>query len=1190
MPSLEVVPFGPLPAWVEEAMFRESVLVICATEGERRHHVRRMARDGGGVDASRITTLGRFLRHLRGDVGLPEAHADPALHLLALNEACQTLAESGAFLLPASTWSIGRTERLLRLHDRLAEEALEQAVWDEDPGLGPFAEAIAQVEAASGRLHPALVTRHVTEGLEKRDPDDPPFMLANVDGILLLPAPPDYGASVMALFAAVERFVDVHVLRTPGAMRTGFGGAILADVHPVDAATDVPAWLPQHEPAIIDARGWDVIDAHVDGVHRGALQRRSHGPMAAVDLALQHCAAGVEGPVMIVDADEGRRGAMVDELRGHGLTVSHRSSSPPSRAVSGVLRAAKAGSGPEAWSVEDLIELAGGASLGFDVAKTGALTHPSEPSWRPRGHVDLLRTVARTAHLRGGHGALRRWQRVLSTMHPNPHRGRLAHQRQQIEETYWWLECIAALWSPISDAEASDAPVGPISEANLPLPTPPTSLHAWFDLMLNAADWSMLRARTSDFDASVAGLHLLKERLDVGLTPDASGVKAVEAMEVMAADPPRAPAGAEGADVIVTSVDEALGRPSGLTVLSGLDDEAWSMRPADLPWCDRASRVSLGLFDGDLPIRRARYALAQIVAFSSSVIVFDTSAEEGAGPSPPLAEWLLHVRRTGRWTALNTARPAWFTTNEGEGVHGLWTFDGDGALQPRPGGFRNGQAGRAGRARRDARQRTGLDLDAGRDLHASVNRGALLAAAAPKVLQDRERRQPDLQALEIDEVLPWSDAARLQTTTRLNLRPTPSAVGKGRKVASVDGWPHLGLRINGNVVSVSMDPRPLAPPTLGDGALHTVIVAEGQGYEATAWSPSRLQGWVVCPRKAWLEQAFGVSGEDLGAEDVDRREQGDLVHRFEEASLRAFGTWSEEGWRTSDPSAFSPDDINAHWIEVIDAVFEQTPWLGRTDAVAMHRRRAAMGDAPAGATTPGPATTPQGELGRLLQADASLSGVAPLATEWAIVNDQGEVPTVHLSDDVEPQPLRCRIDRADEVILDEARRQAAIDAGLIGEEGPERLVILRDVKSVIGPRRGKEQERHLRALYDEVQLAAYVLAWEAARPNDRVIGVGISSVGAATWHHVELDTAWSEVLEGLELGQVTSHLWQTHPATLRDGTPSSSFRRWLEERALTMAKAVQAAAEGHVNPTPSKACSTCSVASACGVAHLGGGR
>ena len=363
-------------------------------------------------------------------------------------------------------------------------------------------------------------------------------------------------------------------------------------------------------------------------------------------------------------------------------------------------------------------------------------------------------------------------------MRPNPHRGRLAHQRQQIEETFWWLESIAVLWSPISDSGGNSTTVGPVTEAELPLPSPPPSLHAWFDMMLNAADWSMLRARASEFDASVAGLHLLKERLDAGLAPDAHGPQAVEVLEVLAAHPPQRSEGTEGTDVTVTSPEEALGRSSGLTVLSGLDDEAWSMRRSDLPWCDRASRVSLGLFDGDLPIRRARYALAQIVAFSSSVIVFDTSAEEGAGPSPPLAEWLLHVRRTGRWTALNTARPAWFTTNEGEGVHGLWTFDGDGALQPRPGGFRNGQAGRAGRARRDARQRTGLDLDAGRDLHASVNRGALLAAAAPKVLQDRERRQPDLQALEINEVLPWSDAARLQTTTRLNLRPTPRPLAR----------------------------------------------------------------------------------------------------------------------------------------------------------------------------------------------------------------------------------------------------------------------------------------------------------------------------------------------------------------------------------------------------------------------------
>ena len=130
-----------------------------------------------------------------------------------------------------------------------------------------------------------------------------------------------------------------------------------------------------------------------------------------------------------------------------------------------------------------------------------------------------------------------------------------------------------------------------------------------------------------------------------------------------------------------------------------------------------------------------------------------------------------------------------------------------------------------------------------------------------------------------------------------------------------------------------------------------------------------------------------------------------------------------------------------------------------------------------------------------------------MATEWAIVGGQGEAPAVVLSDDMEPQPLRCRIDRADEVILDEARRQAAID-GLIDEDGPERLVILRDVKSVVEPQRTKSKNATFGRCTMRYNWRPMPL-WEAARPQDRVVGVGISSVGAGTWHHVELDTAWT---------------------------------------------------------------------------------
>ena len=433
-------------------------------------------------------------------------------------------------------------------------------------------------------------------------------------------------------------------------------------------------------------------------------------------------------------------------------------------------------------------------------------------------------------------------------MQPNPHRGRVAHQRQQIEETFWWLESIAVLWSPISESGGNSTSAGPVTEADLPLPAPPASVHAWFDMMLNAADWSMLRSRSSDFDASVAGLHLLKERLDAGLATDISGLAAVEAMEVMAAHPPRRSAGSEGADVLVTSVDEALGRPSGLTVLSGLDDEAWSMRRPDLPWCDRASRVSLGLFDGDLPIRRGRHVLAQLLAFTSCAVVFDSSAEEGAGPSPPLAEWLLHVRRIGRWGGMNT-RPAWFDVPGEADIHGLWTVDDDGTLRPAPGAFvkgkRDGQVGKE-----DVRQRTDW-TDAGRDVHAPVNRGALLAAAGRA--QDRARRQPDLQALETGEVLPWSDAARLQTTSRLNLRPLPPPSGRTAR----SPWWRIGLTSAFESTEIPSrsrwTPAPSHPQPSAGRLAHAVIDAEAKGTRQARGRPAACKAGSFA-RKAWLEQ------------------------------------------------------------------------------------------------------------------------------------------------------------------------------------------------------------------------------------------------------------------------------------------------------------------------------------------------
>jgi hypothetical protein len=122
-----------------------------------------------------------------------------------------------------------------------------------------------------------------------------------------------------------------------------------------------------------------------------------------------------------------------------------------------------------------------------------------------------------------------------------------------------------------------------------------------------------------------------------------------------------------------------------------------------------------------------------------------------------------------------------------------------------------------------------------------------------------------------------------------------------------------------------------------------------------------------------------------------------------------------------------------------------------------------------------------------------------------------------------------------------------------------------------------------------VQLATYALAWEAARPTEMVVGVGITEVGSTTTHFVEIDGQVAVMLADLSIGEQSKHLHQTHPASAPDGAPCSPFRRWLLERRMTLARAVQAAQRGHVVPTPSGACRYCGVRAACPAAELGGG-
>lgn len=192
-------------------------------------------------------------------------------------------------------------------------------------------------------------------------------------------------------------------------------------------------------------------------------------------------------------------------------------------------------------------------------------------------------------------------------------------------------------------------------------------------------------------------------------------------------------------------------------------------------------------------------------------------------------------------------------------------------------------------------------------------------------------------------------------------------------------------------------------------------------------------------------------------------------------------------------------------------------------------------------------------------------------------------------------------DRIDEVQLTEKQRARLVNAGVLGEacydtayplngvQRPvQRLVIVRDLKTVNGPKADRMGLRHARCMFEDLQLALYARAWEQTHPNDRVIGVGASEIGEQTVHYVELDEALDEIADELHVGQLTQHLRLHFPTSDPDEPGQTSFRRWMEERLRTAQRAITAFGDGQVNPTPGRHCNHCAVRDGCDVATLGG--
>jgi len=333
------------------------------------------------------------------------------------------------------------------------------------------------------------------------------------------------------------------------------------------------------------------------------------------------------------------------------------------------------------------------------------------------------------------------------------------------------------------------------------------------------------------------------------------------------------------------------------------------------------------------------------------------------------------------------------------------------------------------------------------------------------------------------------------------------------------------------------------------------------------------------------------------------------VHETEAAILRGHGV-PMGGEITTEPQPLHLGPMGegrAGWDAVLDFLQRDVHWLGRHNAVSVHRTKDLIDASPESwqAHQDGEIELPpRGRLARLLNADLVLEHAAPVAMEWSprVESERSVLLDTVGGDEAGGFRLFGYADRVDVLVLPDALRSVLVEQGVLGEEdhdtpfplhdaprAAQRLVVIRDLKTVRGPDSSSAGLRHMRCLFEDLQLALYARAWELLHPNDRVIGVGASEVGESTIHYVELDSDLAALGEHLSIGELTQVFSQHFPASTATGATTTPFRRWMAERLTVAQRAVDTAQQGHVHPTPGAHCSYCAVAHSCDVSQYSGG-
>ena len=1209
--SMEAIPSGrAMPDWLVESLLKgRRLMVIHPSEECRKQAIEKLHRIGDrkSVDTTHHLTIKRLIGILHLDLRLPVLMEDDGILFEKTHRALAKSASEHGFPLlltnPNHRWSRSRSRRLLTLYRELTK-LRRPWDWEEDPGAKSCDKVLKSLESEMKATHPYRLERTVLEAL--RENEEAPFTIADVEGIIMLDHPSGISEVEIAILQQLSKFTGLHQLVNPGSHRLGFHGEYIEDIAPIRNNSALPEWVPQHDVwAPTTAPNWSTHVGESRGrqIHRVMCELHEHTHLALADLLNQ-----IDGEIVVVSGDAE---ALKLRMRPYLESMGYQLNSPSVKvsetsAVSRIISFAELPRGEEAWSLNRLSEMWSQIELPMSWPILD-LQHPVHEDWKPRLHPHILSEIARGFHLLGGRGALRRWYYTLSQA--SPRAGVNPEQRmRELEECQWWLACIANWMHPVLprlDQEvASQGVTGCSSGESLPLPSSPSDIVGWINSCMEQIDWQTVTSRDKILANSLPGLQHFMTSIS---RLQSEGIKFeaedfFEVLEVLSnsTEIPSIRSGDKGLRILTPA--QAYGLESEYLILCGIDAETWSMKPPQIPWLDEANRMRIGLHRPDEPLRIARHHLRHFLNCSPNILIVDSSIEEGVELAGPLDEWFSDISQQGGLESLKDAPPYLDSTLwQADTADRSWEWkliDGESKLVYRVVSMESSDDGvrthRSGRLNRDKIQRAGISSIESRNPSVSpLNPNSLLVAAETEILADQFSRRRIGDNLEIGHIHPFAEATNRMRTSDLKLLPTKTKPANGR---FSDVWPHLGI-MGKKGLGTPVDPRPIAPPSTRISDLDSITGRSQIDLNLPrVWSQGRLQAWLECPRRAWFERHMYLGKSDNLNEDLAATTRGDIIHQIEEAILREHGL--EEGKIASNPTSLIEGRIGSSasaWEIALRTLAEKAPWMRREDGISAHRCRDLIGVTPAVWNEWLEHGTPieiGGRIGRMIQSDFSLTDVAPIASEWELVSDEGRHVRIGLPESEASFLLRGRIDRVDQLITDdesECDEVIPLDFEIKKPPKSSRLIILRDIKSLDGTKDNGENERHLKGLFHELQLALYARAWEIANPGDRVIGVGATQVGNQTQQYLEVDPEYFEACSQMQVGIVgnDTHGHYRLPGDFKDET-SNPFRAWMRERITTAIRVIENAQSGNIHPEPSNLCKYCPIIDACPSAKRGG--